>query len=228
MLGRDHKGSLEVLLVKRNKSLAFAGGLWVFPGGKIDPEDLAQSQDELGAAQLAGVRELKEEVNLDLDPDQLFFFRHWTTPVVEPRRYATYFFFGASDSDTTDVKVDDEEIVAHKWLSPQEALDSLAAGKMGMMPPTILSLQLIRKCQSVIEAKEWISQQTPLFILPELKAEGKRMICLFEGDGEYGSQLVSPSFARHRLTLNMITGLSTFEYVGCGEGIEPVNGGMHV
>lgn len=35
MLGRDHDGELEILLVKRNKALAFAGGLWVFQVGKL-------------------------------------------------------------------------------------------------------------------------------------------------------------------------------------------------
>ncbi len=26
-------------MLKRNRDLAFAGGMWVFPGGRIDPED---------------------------------------------------------------------------------------------------------------------------------------------------------------------------------------------
>ena len=30
---------LETLLIRRNTALEFAGGMWVFPGGRIDPDD---------------------------------------------------------------------------------------------------------------------------------------------------------------------------------------------
>lgn len=36
---RDGEGGLEVLMVKRHEDIAFAGGAYVFPGGKADPED---------------------------------------------------------------------------------------------------------------------------------------------------------------------------------------------
>ena len=39
VLLRDSDSGLETLLLKRNKALLFAGGLWVFPGGALDPED---------------------------------------------------------------------------------------------------------------------------------------------------------------------------------------------
>lgn len=34
---------IEVLLLLRNSSLAFHGGHWVFPGGRIDAEDFGES-----------------------------------------------------------------------------------------------------------------------------------------------------------------------------------------
>lgn len=36
---RDGEMGLEVLMVKRHEDIAFAGGAYVFPGGKADPED---------------------------------------------------------------------------------------------------------------------------------------------------------------------------------------------
>jgi len=36
---RDGEEGLEVLMVKRHEDIAFAGGAYVFPGGKADPED---------------------------------------------------------------------------------------------------------------------------------------------------------------------------------------------
>ena len=35
----DEDDCLKVLLLKRNPKLAFAGGVWVFPGGAVDKTD---------------------------------------------------------------------------------------------------------------------------------------------------------------------------------------------
>ena len=228
MLGRDKDGALEILLLKRNKALAFAGGLWVFPGGKIEPAEVAQSKDELAAAKLAAIREIKEEANLDLETEQLLFFRHWTTPVIEPRRYATYFFFGAADFSASEVTIDDSEIKAHQWLSPQAALDELAKGNLAMMPPTIMSLQLIRKCSTVKAASALIAQENAIFILPVLQMVKGKMVCMYKGDAGYATGNGAELGARHRLTLDMTNGANYFEFKDCEAGIEPVNGGMHL
>jgi 8-oxo-dGTP pyrophosphatase MutT (NUDIX family) len=46
---RDGAQGLEVLLGRRSSRLAFHGGAWVFPGGKIDPEDYADAPDDVDA-----------------------------------------------------------------------------------------------------------------------------------------------------------------------------------
>ncbi|MEM1214550.1 MAG: NUDIX domain-containing protein, partial [Bacteroidota bacterium] len=56
LIGRENNEQLEVLLLRRNRKLAFAGGLWVFPGGKIDSVEIAEYTDELAAARAAAVR----------------------------------------------------------------------------------------------------------------------------------------------------------------------------
>ena len=40
---------LEVLLARRSSKLAFHGGAWVFPGGRIDPDDYAGARRFLEA-----------------------------------------------------------------------------------------------------------------------------------------------------------------------------------
>lgn len=64
-------GAPELLMVQRSKAMRFAGGAAVFPGGRIDPEDrvlaakLAPDADQdVAAAQVAGVRETLEETGL--------------------------------------------------------------------------------------------------------------------------------------------------------------------
>ena len=41
ILLRNGPAGLEVLYLRRNPTLAFHGGYWVFPGGRIDPTDYA-------------------------------------------------------------------------------------------------------------------------------------------------------------------------------------------
>lgn len=227
MLARDFEGQLEILLLKRNKALAFAAGLWVFPGGKIEADEIAQSESDLEAAKIAAVRETKEEANLDVQQDELIFFSHWTTPAIEPRRYATWFFFGEIKEELSAVTIDDSEIKEHVWLHPQVALNKLKEGKLAMMPPTIVSLQLIRKCLSVAEAKEKMQQEEPIFILPVLQPKDGKMFCLYEGDAGYESGDAETVGARHRMILDLKKGEFDFEYKDC-ENVKPVNGGMHL
>lgn len=224
MLARDHNGTLEVLLLKRNKSLAFAGGVWVFPGGKIEAEEFAQSENELEAAKLAAVRETKEESNIDIGKEQLIFTRHWTTPTIEPRRFATWFFFGAVDAQNSEVQIDDGEIKQHQWINPQVALDKLKLGELALMPPTFLNLQLIRECQSVEEAQGKLQGIEPVFVLPVVSLSKGSYTILYRGDAGYDTCDVAADGARHRLIMQPSKKSIVFEYQGC-EDFLPVNGG---
>lgn len=227
MLARDFEGTLEVLLLKRNKALKFAAGFWVFPGGKIEAEEIEQSTDDLEAAKIAAVRETKEESNLDIGIDDLTFFSHWTTPEMEPRRYATWFFFGEVHHNLSEVTIDDSEIKEHTWLHPQVALDQLQEGKLGMMPPTIVSLQIIRKCRTVAEAKNKLKEEEPIFTLPVLQLNDGKMVCMYEGDAGYESVDAKKEGARHRMILDMKKGKFDFEFSESKE-VKPVNRGMHL
>ncbi len=223
LLGRDNDGDFEVLLLKRNKALAFAGGLWVFPGGKIEPEELAQTNSEIEAATIAAIRETKEEANLSIKEEQLTFFHHWTTPVVEPRRFATYFFYGKVEEGNTNVQIDDGEIKEHIWIQPQEAIAKLRAGELQMLPPTLMSLQLISRCKTAQEAFDFLEKKEPQYILPVLKTEGAVFHCLYEGDAGYETGDANKEGARHRLILDMKKGDFHFEYENCNH-IPAVNG----
>lgn len=53
---RDGEAGLEVLMMKRHANIEFAGGAYVFPGGKLDPDDLLGEQG--GASFPPGYNEL--------------------------------------------------------------------------------------------------------------------------------------------------------------------------
>ena len=224
MLGRDYQGTLEVLLLKRNKALAFAGGLWVFPGGKIEPNEIATSATDLEAAKIAAVRETKEEANIEIDKTGLIFYRHWTTPAYEPRRFSTWFFFGGIQDISKEVIIDDSEIKEHQWIPPQLALDRFKLGNLAMLPPTFISLQLIRNCQSVADAQTKLRQEKPIHILPVVDAKDGNYIIMYKGDAGYNSGNAGAPGPRHRLTMNFAKKESVFEYKDCQDFL-PVNGG---
>ena len=51
---RDGPGGLQVLLMRRHQASNVLGGVYVFPGGKLDPED----QDPLWQQRLSQEREI--------------------------------------------------------------------------------------------------------------------------------------------------------------------------
>src|SRR5690348_5643849 len=90
---RDGAAGIEVLLLRRSARPPF-GGMWVFPGGRVEPGDADPSRpmDELAAARRAAVRETREEAGLVLDAATLVPMSHWTPPGITPRRFTTWFF----------------------------------------------------------------------------------------------------------------------------------------
>lgn len=136
VLVRNAGDDMETLLLLRNSKLVFEGGTWVFPGGKIEPHDYpAGCDEEFVAARHAAVRETREEAGLVVDVDALVHISHWTTPLGLPRRYATWFFVCAFHDDTP-VRVDDDEILDHCWLTPREALRRSQCGNFRLPTPT--------------------------------------------------------------------------------------------
>lgn len=70
VLVRDRAGAPpELLMVQRARAMAFAGGAWVFPGGRVDPGDnslaaaIAPDMED-AAARIAAVRETLEEAGV--------------------------------------------------------------------------------------------------------------------------------------------------------------------
>ena len=59
VLLRDGEPGLEALLVQRSKAVTHMGGMWVFPGGKVDACDGAEGCDEFSAALAAAIRETR-------------------------------------------------------------------------------------------------------------------------------------------------------------------------
>src|SRR3546814_18937094 len=77
VLLRDGDEGLETLMLHRTSKVAF-GGMWVFPGGRVDPEDRRPDDpDEEAAARRAAAREAMEECELPGAAEDVVAFSHW-------------------------------------------------------------------------------------------------------------------------------------------------------
>jgi 8-oxo-dGTP pyrophosphatase MutT (NUDIX family) len=194
---RDMPAGLEVLLVQRAGELAFHGGAWVFPGGRVERED-ESAGDELSAAQKAGVRETREEAGLTLAPHELVPFSHWTTPEGRPRRFSTWFFL-AHIAPHFDVVVDGGEIHAHRWLTPEAALAQHARGEIDLPPPTFVSLTVLGACVRAADALALARARSAPVFVPRPRDIADGVVSLFPGDAAYEGGALDSEGARHRL-----------------------------
>ena len=196
VLLRDVSGALEVLLLRRNSQLAFHGGAWVFPGGRIDAQDSGEGGDE-GTARRAASREAREEAGLEIDPAALVQISHWTTPEALPKRFATWFFLAAADS--TQVRVDGGEIHAHAWLSPEAALEARRAGEIELPPPTFVTLSTLLGKRSVADAVAAARAAAPLSYLPRVVRVDGGACSLYPSDAGWEHRDPARPGPRHRL-----------------------------
>ena len=199
ILIRDTAKGIEALLLRRNSKLVFHGGAWVFPGGRIDPEDYpdAASSDDYAAACRAAVREAHEEAGLTLEPGELVYLSHWTTPIVQPRRFSTWFFIAAAGREA--VQVDGGEIHAHRWMRPCDALEAQRAGEIELPPPTFVTLLKLQDYPTSAEALQAIAaQETPVFEPQRFDVPGGACT-VYEGDASFDHDDIDRPGPRHRL-----------------------------
>ena len=210
MLLRDGATGLEVLLARRSSKLAFHGGAWVFPGGRIDPADYADDQDDLAAAaRRAAVREAKEEAGVDVDAAALVHLSNWTTPEVSPKRFATWFFAGPVAGGTE--VADGAETEALQWFGPDEALVAHAGGEIELAPPQYVTLLELREFATVDDAVARIAAAQVVDYTPRIHfIEGEGAVCVYTDDVAYHDlALLDVDGPRHRLYLRD----DTWDYV---------------
>lgn len=194
---RDGEDGLEVLVLRRDTKLAFHGGSWVFPGGRVDPEEEQATTDELAAARLAAAREAKEEAGLDIDPAHLITLSHWTTPLGRNRRFATWFFAVAAPPG--EIVIDDGEIRAFEWYTIEAAIVGCEAGQIMLAAPAYVSLLRLRQYQSVVQALQQVAARPDEVFLPRIMRRGQETFTVYQDDPAYQSGDIDTAGARHRL-----------------------------
>ena len=134
-IGGETGRHMQCLMLRKTEGQAF-GGLWVFPGGRVEDDD----GRGLAGARGAAVREAMEETGLRLDPDALVPMSYWIPPPDAPRRYLTWFFVAPVPGDRPNVVIDGGEIGDHVWTGPAAALQAHARREIKLLPPTWMTL----------------------------------------------------------------------------------------
>lgn len=164
-------------MVERN-SRGYFGNFVVFPGGSVDDSDRRGVADEDGAVRRTAIRELAEEAGIlltrtgpvaapeakgdmfyrwlddsdvETTPEELVLVSRWVTPEVAPRRFDTRFFL-ATGGDEPEVRIDTQELVGFRWVTPTQALQRYEEGLWAMILPTLAHVRWLQRRATIEEA----------------------------------------------------------------------------
>ena len=187
----------EVLMVRRNDTVAFMAGSYVFPGGRVDDADrpppgrplaparfLDLSDEDEAAYRTAAVRELEEEANVRVTPADLEPLAHWVTPEIETRRYDTRFFL-ARMPDGQVAKHDESETTALEWLSPHGAIAKFVRRELLLPPPTWTTIRQLERLPSIDGVFAWARARKIVRVMPGFIKNDTGTMLTLPGDPLY-------------------------------------------
>jgi 8-oxo-dGTP pyrophosphatase MutT (NUDIX family) len=185
----------ELLMVRRNDKIAFMGGSYVFPGGRVDDFDRPRDGEPLppatfldltpaeeAAFRRAAVRELQEEAGVAITVDDLYPYAHWVTPEVETRRYDTRFFLARMPQGQI-ARHDEGETTALDWLSPREAIARFERRELLLPPPpTWTTIRQLAPRASIDDVIEWTRHRKIARIMPGFRKTEAEFMLMLPGD----------------------------------------------
>ena len=198
VLLRDAEPGLELLLLQRAPRDE-KPGVWVFPGGKVEPADVvAGDAASRESALRAAVRETREEAGLTLDESRLVAISRWITPEISPQRFDTWFFVGVIDT-SHEVVVCGSEMVAHRWIAPAEALASHGSGALSLAPPTFVTVSWLLEHTRASDALRALGRAPFITFRPRIHRTSEGAVMLYPGDAGYDADDPTRAGARHRI-----------------------------
>jgi len=154
-----------------------AGGEIVRIEADAAPRFAAYRQALLGSS--LTLREILGRERLRVALDALALFAHWVTPVVEMRRFDTYFFFAVAPESQTATH-DEQEMTHGLWIAPHEALERCLRNEIALPPPTWTTLRALSRVSAVEDAWHWARRQPVPLVQPcfQENADGSRIVML--------------------------------------------------
>lgn len=171
-------GPPELLMVERPRTMAFAGGAMVFPGGRIDPADWIDADSLEQAAGAAAVRETAEETGLEVPFDSLVPFARWRPDNVSHRRFDTFFFLAPCPANAGELRPQPGECERALWISAAAMLEEIVAAAASAIFPTVRNLERLAQFASFAEARDHALAHPIEIISPwiEERADGSFLV----------------------------------------------------
>lgn len=160
---------------------------------------------------------LLKEKKVVLATDALFHMIHFTTPVMEPKRFATDFFVVDSGYNEGEMEFHESETTSLLWIEPQEAIARNRRGEMPFLPPQFFCLQMLTELGSTpgqvikyFAARGPEEQPMPILPHPIGRPNGENSLTLcYPGDEQH------PEYAivghKHRIHVSLPMGKQGFE-----------------
>jgi 8-oxo-dGTP pyrophosphatase MutT (NUDIX family) len=124
---------------------------------------------------------------LELHCDQLHYISHWLTPIGEPKRYSTRFFFAELPEGQIAVHCGGE-LTDSRWITAHDMLEAGREGVVELHFPTIKTLESIARHKTLEALVEWASSCVEWGVTSMFPAiierDGRREIVL-PGDKDY-------------------------------------------
>jgi 8-oxo-dGTP pyrophosphatase MutT (NUDIX family) len=170
-------------MVRRSTEASFMPGVWVFPGGVVDPEDGEASEDD--AHRACAVRELHEEAAIELtDPGELVPWSRWITPELVPVRFDTWFYVALAPPHSPP-QPDGAETTEAGWFAPGAALERHREGELSLVFPTIKHLESLLPYGSADEVLTAAAERRVEPVLPKVVGEGESRRVVLPGEPGY-------------------------------------------
>jgi 8-oxo-dGTP pyrophosphatase MutT (NUDIX family) len=185
-------GAPELLITQRAAGMAFAGGMLVFPGGRIDPEDRVRAAAHAdlppkdAAARIAAIRETAEEVGFDfgLGVHDLTPFARWLPKHRQARNFDTLFYLARVPHDAPEPEADGGETVRAFWATAADVLAMCDDGRAEIIFPTRRNLERLALFNSFDDAVAHALAHpiVPITPYPEEREDGP-WLCIPDGLG---------------------------------------------
>lgn len=187
-------GEPELLIVQRGAGLVFAAGAYVFPGGRVEPEDAERAGALIphldptdAAARIAAIRETAEETGIVVSaaPDALIPFARWCPPSHEDlkRRFDTRFYLAQAEPGIEPV-ADGVESSHAFWASASDVLDRCAREEGRVIFPTRRLLERLARFGSFAEVRAEADRLPQRIISPWVEArDGEDWVCIPDDAG---------------------------------------------
>lgn len=214
VLLRERDDAVETLMLRKNSKLTF-GGMWVFPGGRIDAQDGLGGSDIEAAARRAAVREASEEAGLTVVENSLAWISYWLPPAAAPKRFATWFFVAPAPDQS--VSIDGGEIHDSAWMQPRAALARRDAREIELAPPTWMTLHYLSGFDDLESLMAHARERVPVHYETRMVWSDRGGVTVWEGDVAYHAGDLDEPGPRHRL-LMLDEGWILERTIGGGEG----------